>query len=942
MTAVLDRADPVSPHTPPPVPSRLARWIGGWRVALRLARRDAWRGKGRALLVICIIALPVAAVSGVDIYTRAVVAARDEVSAPAHALGSSADALIYAGEGGAVIQSTDARTTSGGDGGAVPTASSIVAALPPGSRLASLGSERGVVVEAGSWGVGGTVTIQDVTDPLVSGLWVVRDGRLPATIGEIALGPAEARRLHAAIGTTVRVSTLGADSQSRSLIVVGTAEPVGNSAVGVVLPGSVPEDAAPPVHGWAAETSRDLTWSDVRAVNRLGAFVTSRSVLASPPSFCAPGLLCLDSGVVPGATSLEAPPTQIQLDEAARVAAEATVILVLVVLQIALLAGPAFAVQLRRRQRELGLVGASGGDAASLRRTVLASGVVLGLIGAAVGVAIAWTAVWVPGGQFAWAPFAEAERISLGVPALPPETIAIVLVGVIAALSAALVPALAAGRGDVIDTLRGRRPLPPVRRAAPLLGLVMGGIGLAIMVYGTTKRDGVVLGVGVVVGQLGVVTLMPAVVAWSSRAGRWLPLAPRMAVRDAGRHRMRTTAAACAIAAAAAGSIAASSWSQSVSLDHTSSDVAFVDGRVVLLVGNEYNDDGTPKPVPSGRLSAVTTAVRASLPNAHVATLSSLAPVATSGHVPGALDCAAGDGSVIDPGFPGQPCEGRGGYGVLQGRVALIDDPAQIGVALGPLAPLADARRVLESGGAVVTQPNTVQDGFVTLRTETFDDQGNPVPSGAQTVRVPALEVLSGAVPSPVIVGPEALRAGRPLAGMTTMDSVVIADPGAPDTADSPTAADRVQLGLLKAGLDAGLLSGPGTNQDLGPIVATVGAVVTALLALLAGLMVTGLALADGRADMQTLAAVGGPPRLRRRIAASSAAYVTVLGCLTGAVSGLVAARVLVPLFVRSDADLFRIPWLMVAFVVVAVPVLTAAVAFVTTRSTVELTRRTD
>ena len=120
---------------------------------------------------------------------------------------------------------------------------------------------------------------------------------------------------------------------------------------------------------------------------------------------------------------------------------------------------------------------------------------------------------------------------------------------------------------------RGRRPLPPVRRAAPAVGLVMAGIGLAIMVYGKTKRDGVILGVGVVVGQLGVVMLMPAVVAWSSRGARWLTLAPRLAVRDAGRHRMRTTAAACAIAAAAAGSVAASSWSQSVSLDHSSADV---------------------------------------------------------------------------------------------------------------------------------------------------------------------------------------------------------------------------------------------------------------------------------------------------------------------------------------------------------------------------------
>lgn len=940
MTAVLERAEPMSPHPPPPVPSRFARWIGGWRVALRLARRDAWRGKARALLVILIIALPVAAVSGVDIYTRATVAAHAAVFEPAHALGSTADALVYVGAGGAVRQSPDGRTQDSGGAGPAPSASTIAAALPAGSRLVSLGAERGVVVESGQWGVGGTLRIQDVVDPIVAGLWVVKGGRLPATTGEIALEPSEARRVHVAIGDTVVVSTTGAGSQSRSLIVVGTAVPVGNSAVGVTLPGAVPADTPLAANGWVAATSRDLTWSDVRALNRIGAVVTSRTVLANPPAFCAADALCLDDGPVPGGSGYVEPPTQIQLDEAARVAAEAGVIVVLVVLQIALLAGPAFAVQLRRRQRELGLVGASGGDAASLRRTVLASGVVLGLIGAGVGVAIGWTVVWALGGQFAWAPFADAEHVSFGIPPLPPETLAIVLVGVIAALSAALVPALAAGRGDVIDTLRGRRPLPPVRRAAPLLGLLMGGIGLAIMVYGTTKRDAVVLGVGVVVGQLGVVMLMPAVVAWSSRGARRLSLAPRMAVRDAGRHRMRTTAAACAIAAAAAGSVAASSWSQSVSLDHTSADVTFVDGRIVLMIQNEYDAAGAPVSMSATHIAEFTHSIATSSPVARSAVLSTLIPVTYSGQLTGQLNCAtaATAGSTAKP---IDPCQGRG-IGSWVGPVALIDDPAQVGVVLGPLAPLAEAQRVLDAGGAVVTQPGSVKDGFVTLRSETFDTDGNPVRDGVRTLRVPAYEVLQGAVPAPVLVGPAVLHAGSPLAGVArTADSIVVVDPVEQDSPDAPAAADRIQLGLLKAGLPATVSIRPSSSQDIGPIVATVGAVVTALLALLAGLMVTGLALADGRADMQTLAAVGGPPRLRRRIAASSAAYVTVLGCVTGAVSGLVAARVLVPLFVRSTGDLFRVPWPMIAFVVLAVPVLTAAVASATTRSTVELTRRT-
>ncbi len=933
MTAVLERAEPVSPHTPPPVPSRFARWIGGWRVALRLARRDAWRGKARALLVILIIALPVAAVSGVDIYTRATVAASSVLNAPAHALGSKADALVYAQEGGAIQQSPDARTSEGVAGGSVPKASDIAAALPTGSRLASLGSERGVVVESGQWGIGGVMRVQDTTDPLVAGLWGIREGRLPSSATEVALGPSEARRLHVGPGDTVVVSTTGAGSQSRLLTVVGTAEPIGNPDIGVVLPGAVPEDSPALVGVWVVDTSRDLNWSDVRTLNRAGALVTSRTVLANPPAFCNPTVLCLDSGPVPGGESVADPPAQIQLDEAARVAAEAAVIVVLVVLQIALLAGPAFAVQLRRRQRELGLVGASGGDAASLRRTVLASGVVLGLVGAGVGVAIGWTVVWALGGEFAWAPFADVEHISFGIPALPPETLAIVLVGVIAALSAALVPALAAGRGDVIDTLRGRRPLPPVRRAAPLLGLVMGGIGLAIMVYGTTKRDAVVIGVGVVVGQLGVVMLMPAVVAWSSRGARRLSLAPRMAVRDAGRHRMRTTAAACAIAAAAAGSVAASSWSQSVSLDHTSAEVTFVDGRVVLLLGADYDNNGVVTAPGTSHLPQLAPVISSALPDSSFAALSNLIPATTDEKISGLVECVNNDLIVL--------CHGRHVGSGSVGPVVLIDDPRQIGVVLGPLAPIAEAQKVLEAGGALVTQPLAVDGGEVSLKAELWDADGNPVRDKPGVVRLPALEVLQGAVPAQVIVGPAALASGSPLAGLARPAvSIVVVDPGVPDSPDAPSAGDRLQLGALKAGLQASVIT-PSSGQDIGPIVATVGAVVTALLALLAGLMVTGLALADGKADMQTLAAVGGPPWLRRRIAASSAAYVTVLGCVTGAVSGLVAARVLVPLFVRSTGDLFRVPWPMIAFVVLAVPVLTAAVAFVTTRCTVELTRRT-
>ncbi|KJS51055.1 hypothetical protein VM98_39250, partial [Streptomyces rubellomurinus subsp. indigoferus] len=44
--------------------------LGAWRVALRIARRDALRAKGRSALIVAMIALPVLGVTGADIVHR--------------------------------------------------------------------------------------------------------------------------------------------------------------------------------------------------------------------------------------------------------------------------------------------------------------------------------------------------------------------------------------------------------------------------------------------------------------------------------------------------------------------------------------------------------------------------------------------------------------------------------------------------------------------------------------------------------------------------------------------------------------------------------------------------------------------------------------------------------------------------------------------------------
>lgn len=45
-------------------------WLHSWRAAVRIARRDAWRSKGRSFLVLAMIALPILGVSAADVTLR--------------------------------------------------------------------------------------------------------------------------------------------------------------------------------------------------------------------------------------------------------------------------------------------------------------------------------------------------------------------------------------------------------------------------------------------------------------------------------------------------------------------------------------------------------------------------------------------------------------------------------------------------------------------------------------------------------------------------------------------------------------------------------------------------------------------------------------------------------------------------------------------------------
>lgn len=172
---------------------------------------------------------------------------------------------------------------------------------------------------------------------------------------------------------------------------------------------------------------------------------------------------------------------------------------------------------------------------------------------------------------------------------------------------------------------------------------------------------------------------------------------------------------------------------------------------------------------------------------------------------------------------------------------------------------------------------------------------------------------------------------------------VVVVEPSVADRPDRPTLADTLSISLAKSRVLASVVPvAELQSDDSVGVTLAIAAAATLAMALLAGLMVTALALADGKSDLVTLAAVGAEPKVRRRMAASTAGFVTALGCATGVVSGLVVAKLLVGLFYTVGGRAFEVRWDLVLGVLVLIPLLTSGVAWLTTRSRVVIPRRTD
>ncbi|MCA1849410.1 MAG: FtsX-like permease family protein, partial [Actinobacteria bacterium] len=223
----------------------------------------------------------------------------------------------------------------------------------------------------------------------------------------------------------------------------------------------------------------------------------------------------------------------------------------------------ALSMTILERTRELGMLRALGSTRAMIARSVIAEALILGLLGSVLGVLFGYGMAKGLIHLFGRAFLFEITTLALS----PFALVSAIVVGVAVTVLAALYPALRAGRVSPVEAMRARSGTPGggarrarlLSRLAPLIGLLLLGVG-APWIYYLAKNlsanlDGLVYasGIAAVVGAfLGVSLVIPVLVrplaALFSPILRLLfGVEGRMAAANATRNRGRTALTASAL-----------------------------------------------------------------------------------------------------------------------------------------------------------------------------------------------------------------------------------------------------------------------------------------------------------------------------------------------------------------------------------------------------------
>jgi putative ABC transport system permease protein len=929
--------------------------LSAWRVGLRIARRDALRHKARSALVVVMIGLPILGVVTADVLFRSSQLTASE-QLP-RKLGD-ADALVSGAYGGSIEQVPDGSTWStpavegAGPAQAAPaplTLAQVRAVLPAGSQIATWRTDGGEVYFGDAPARSVTVDELDYTSPAAGGIVIQKSGRAPRTDHELALSEASARRLGVRAGDAVTMQ-LSSGGPARYLV-TGIVRPRFHptTQLAVVPPGTLLTDTPPGVVAFTqflVKSPRPITWDDVLRANAVGAVVVARSVIEHPPPQSAVPyyeLVANDNQRFGG-----------QSDRSATEVATIGVVAVMCVLEIVFLAGPAFAIGARTQRRQLGLIVASGGEPRDARHVVLGGGIVLGAAGGVMGVLLG----------IATALAIRHWRITRGVDfgglhLHAAEIAGAAAIGLVVGVAAALLPARTAATQDVVGALAGRRPAGRLRKRVSILGLVTVAAGVALTAYGATQDpQSADVAYGSALAELGLAACAPALVTMAGGLARWLPLTPRLALREGARNRARTASAVAAVMAAVAGSVA-------VGIYAASDDLAAKQNYQPLLRAGQtaiplWNDTD------SARAGQIATAVAAVVP-VHSTALLGIPPICSGPTAdcvsyqpvrPASETCPAPPQEAFSKAqllkWETDPRCGQPYSSALFGQV-IVGGPDVLRLLVGHDDPAAD--QVLSAGGVVVFSPLYLDAGRVSI--ETDKSQGNTQPTASGTTAFDAALVSLTPGPQALLSPAAAAKLGIvPTVGGILFDSDRTTTRAQERKADSAIRQIDADYSLVVERGYRGHLPTQLLLAFLGAAIVTIGAAGAA----------TGLAIADARPDHTTLVAVGAAPGTRRRLAMAAAGTIALIGAVLGAASGFVPAlgvlrehQTLLPQlggvsttsagssgFVYVGETLgnalhgvaVSIPWPLITLVVLGLPTLTALFAGAFTRSQRVVERR--
>ena len=509
--------------------------LGELRNAVKLARRSVGRNLTQSLLIVLIMAIPVAAVSFNQIYQASRTATVDE--ALEITLGQT-DALFISQDLPSPCLMQDPLTKISVDGPYVQHAvnneedyltcienqqgKEYVAPTELGLDGEWLVEQRSsTYVETTDRLIAVNIVIGESWNPALSGRYHSLTGSAPKNAAEVLVSSSALEKLGLKVGDELRLSSV-----SKPLQIVGSLEsntdsektPIifAVSKFAAVAPELTPE--LPYLAWYFLVSDEPVTWSQVVEFNTQGLAVISRTVALNPPARDEIPIYSTMPWMTPDATQ-----------EFFGAIVGGAALFVVLLFPIGALSSSAFAFGARRQARNLAIVASLGATSRMLKAVTIASGVWLALLGGVVGLGAGLAlALWRLNTDF------DGSLWSYPGFHLPAPQLAIVIgLSLLMGIIFSLLPAIRASKVDIQTQLRGTRIEGNPRPVGGVFSLLLMAIGAVIFATGTPLRGllypqderagtpdliilyyvagGVVMSLGFIVGAVWILKLLFAI-----------------------------------------------------------------------------------------------------------------------------------------------------------------------------------------------------------------------------------------------------------------------------------------------------------------------------------------------------------------------------------------------------------------------------------------------